>query len=134
MTQKGSRLDRVLYPFGDRRIPLRSCAVCGKPYLPKGGSQKTCNDECSRKFNSRRRHKDRCEAYGLTKEDYDKLLASQENKCAICKKDKPDHIDHCHSTGKVQGVLCRLCNWMLGCAKDDPENLKRGAEYLISSG
>ena len=39
-------------------------------------------------------------------------------------------IDHDHETGFVRGILCSLCNTLLGHAKDDPEILRKAAEYL----
>lgn len=58
--------------------------------------------------------------YGITKEYYDTILIKQNGVCAICKKfrlrtiDRRMHIDHCHTTGKVRGILCSVCNTMLG--------------------
>lgn len=40
------------------------------------------------------------------------------------------HVDHCHATKAVRGILCTSCNWMLGDAKDRPEVLRAGAAYL----
>lgn len=75
--------------------------------------------------------------YGLTPQSYDEMLESQEGKCAICgcfpKEDslkRTFHIDHCHSTGRVRGLLCRDCNTMLGFAKDNIETLRGAMEYL----
>jgi len=53
--------------------------------------------------------------YGLTSETYQQMLLKQEGKCAICKDllEKPC-IDHCHTTGKVRGLLCNNCNFALG--------------------
>ena len=51
--------------------------------------------------------------YGITSEDYDRLLAHQGGKCAICRK-PPGRIrlavDHCHRAKKVRGLLCAYCN------------------------
>lgn len=79
--------------------------------------------------------------YGITKEDYDVLLASQDFGCAICsglpkKKGLWDPneysfaVDHCHATGAVRGLLCDLCNQALGFLKDDPKLLRTAANYL----
>lgn len=77
--------------------------------------------------------------YDLSIEEFDKLLASQDGVCAICKlpeggKVKGNnsgwHVDHDHNTGRVRGVLCPTCNNMLGYAKDNPATLQAGIEYL----
>lgn len=73
--------------------------------------------------------------YGITLEQRDEILASQDNRCAICRTDSPPtvsgwHVDHCHSVGRVRGILCQHCNNMLGMAKDDPSILARAIEYL----
>jgi len=71
--------------------------------------------------------------YGLRVGQYDELLKSQRGGCAICKKIPSDGklcIDHCHETGAVRGLLCNGCNFALGIAKDNPETLRRMAQYL----
>lgn len=73
--------------------------------------------------------------YKVTPEEYDELLLKQDNVCALCLK--PESIvgnvlciDHCHTTGRVRGLLCRLCNSALGKFKDDKEILQRALNYL----
>ena len=56
---------------------------------------------------------------GVSIDDFNKILQGQEGKCAICslcfeKENKKPCIDHCHKTGKVRGILCRICNMQLG--------------------
>lgn len=53
--------------------------------------------------------------YGLTPEDFDRMLKSQNGKCAICGggpsgRWKTLFVDHDHRTGAVRGLLCHLCN------------------------
>ena len=51
--------------------------------------------------------------YGVTRKDVHSMLDSQDNKCAICGlhlEYKQVQLDHCHSTGKVRGLLCHKCN------------------------
>lgn len=69
-------------------------------------------------------------SYGLTVAEYDALIASNPN-CNICQVslDKA-HLDHCHKTNKVRGVLCTQCNIGLGMFKDSPEVLQRAIKYL----
>ena len=39
-------------------------------------------------------------------------------------------VDHCHSSGKVRGILCNPCNNMIGHAKDNIAVLRAAAAYL----
>ena len=75
--------------------------------------------------------------YGITEGEYNKMLSQQNNKCAICgsseikrKEAKYFNIDHCHSTGKVRGLLCHDCNIILGKLNDDIEMCKKIITYL----
>lgn len=65
--------------------------------------------------------------YGLTIEEYEAIIARG---CAICGASEGIQIDHDHSTGKVRDGLCGACNRALGCVEDDPERLRRAADYL----
>lgn len=69
--------------------------------------------------------------YGLSLEDFDNLLARQNNSCAICSsKEATWCVDHCHTTGEVRGILCSSCNKGLGMFKDDQTNLENAINYL----
>jgi hypothetical protein len=69
--------------------------------------------------------------YNITLTDYNTMLYIQDSKCLICKTYKEVlSVDHCHTTGKVRGLLCNHCNSMLGQAKDNIETLLAGIEYL----
>lgn len=76
----------------------------------------------------------RAKKYGLREEDFLKLLLSQDGRCAICKKmSQPStdlHIDHCHQSGKVRGLLCSGCNMAIGRLGDSLEYLRSAYEYL----
>lgn len=79
-------------------------------------------------------------SYGLTQECFDRLLAEQGGGCAICARTDAGmknasrlYVDHCHATGAVRGLLCRACNTMLGCVKDNPGMLLAGVSYLERS-
>jgi hypothetical protein len=70
--------------------------------------------------------------YGMSLEEFDRLLAEQNQVCAICGRtsDKTLCVDHCHQTGKVRGLLCRRCNAGLGCYDDEPAFMSKAAAYL----
>jgi hypothetical protein len=71
--------------------------------------------------------------YNLTSEQFDAIVAVKS--CAICgvepENERRDLVfDHCHSTGRVRGRLCRLCNVALGAFRDDPSLLRAAADYI----
>lgn len=71
--------------------------------------------------------------YGVSLEDYELMLASQGGVCAICAEAPGKgvlHVDHCHTTGRVRGLLCHKCNKALGLFADSPERLHSAATYL----
>ncbi|MDQ1631398.1 MAG: hypothetical protein QOC80_1370 [Frankiaceae bacterium] len=68
--------------------------------------------------------------YGLTEDDVEQLIAQQGGVCAVCRTGEPEHVDHCHRTGKVRGVLCFNCNGGLGQFKDDIDRLINAIAYL----
>ena len=63
--------------------------------------------------------------YGISQLDYQALFEKQQGRCAICGTDNPPvnkrgvawHLDHCHRTGRVRGILCHRCNVGLGVSK-----------------
>lgn len=73
--------------------------------------------------------------FGMTLEDYNNRLISQSHKCAICYIDEVTNqkalaVDHCHTTGKIRGLLCDSCNLGLGIFKDNQELLLKAIMYL----
>lgn len=62
------------------------------------------------------------------------LLDAFDGSCALCHTTKPGkrgwNVDHCHTTGRVRGILCGGCNMALGAFMDDPKLLRRAARYL----
>jgi hypothetical protein len=86
------------------------------------------------KIETRERHLVR--KYKVSLSDYKQMLTAQGGRCAICGAPEEQqfkgvfHVDHCHATGRVRGLLCRGCNHMLGVVKDDPAILQRAINYL----
>jgi hypothetical protein len=48
--------------------------------------------------------------YGLSDEEYDRLLARANGQCEMCGEARRLTIDHCHSTHRVRGLVCSPCN------------------------
>ena len=74
--------------------------------------------------------------YGLSQDEFFGLLDMQEHSCALCKDPfkslrQPNlHIDHCHETNQVRGLLCMKCNVGLGMLGDNVEGLTRALAYV----
>lgn len=78
--------------------------------------------------------------YGITIEEYEALVAKNGGGCAICGAAETKvhasgtvfrfSVDHCHETGKIRGILCMTCNRAIGMMKDNPQLLRKAAEYL----
>ena len=71
--------------------------------------------------------------YNLTIEQYNSMLTEQSGGCKICLK--PDEgrklaVDHCHSSGKVRGLLCNKCNRAIGLLNDSVDSAERLYIYL----
>ena len=113
-------------------LPARpACEMCGETFL-RLRRQKYCGVECGRL--ARQLYAIERD-YGLSEDDFYALRDKQGGLCAIC--GHPDrsakailHVDHCHDTGKVRGLLCHHCNVGLGHFRNDPALLSRAATYL----
>jgi hypothetical protein len=100
----------------------------------------TCCGECRRQYQTKfyadpvRQLESRCRRFGITPGAYLLLLLRQGKVCAICESDDWGHkgpmIDHCHSSGRVRGVLCHSCNVGIGHLRDNPATLRSAAAYL----
>lgn len=129
----------------------QECRQCGetKPYSEYYWEQdkgrykyrcRTCVGEKGRAYwrgagSAMQRERQLAAKYGLTVAEFDAMLAAQGGGCAICSSAvNPDTnslaVDHCHSTGKVRGILCGLCNKAIGLLRDDPLLLERAVIYL----
>jgi len=79
--------------------------------------------------------------FGISLEEYQEMLEKQNYVCATCNRPERsiDHrtkqvrslaVDHCHTTGKIRGLLCSDCNTALGLLKDNTETMKNMISYL----
>jgi hypothetical protein len=107
---------------------------CGNPKYSK--SSTLCYNCHLKRSSSYHTQTYRFKKYGVDRDWYEQEVLKG---CKICgknllpySKDKTErgHIDHCHTTGKVRGVLCDLCNKGLGQFKDNIETLEKAINYL----
>ena len=132
---------------------MKTCTKCGEhksldlfvknKKMKDGRSSwcKSCKQAYQKKWlsedkNRRRRHAYKAN-FGITIEDYDRMLAQQDGKCAICSTTDPggrydSHfmVDHDHETGDVRGLLCFKCNTALGKFNDNLATLEAAVLYL----
>lgn len=121
----------------DRNAPASRCKPCSS-VAQKAWRRARPDYERHRyqalKTETRERHLVR--KYGVSLADYEEMLLAQGGKCAICGVGEEAqrygvlHVDHCHRTGNVRGLLCRGCNHLLGVVSDDPAALARAIAYL----
>lgn len=124
----------------------RACA-CGSTDVARVGKpvclacRKDPRDNANNQARQRRRI---LRLYNVSQDWYDRTLAEQGDRCAICSADVPGgrgeswSIDHDHGccAGKgscgscVRGLVCTNCNLLLGYAGDSPDRLRSAAEYL----
>ena len=100
------------------------CAACGIEYKKKWYQN---NKDWAKEYSTLKN-------YGVSATQFKDLLTKQNNKCAICKSElnisKKTHIDHCHTTGKIRGILCQECNHGLGLFKYSQDILDSAQKYL----
>jgi hypothetical protein len=81
-----------------------------------------------KKVSDRKSHLKR--KYGLTLDEFDRLLEAQGGVCVICGREGVDHVDHDHNTGRVRGILCFQCNVAIGLLEDDVDRIAAAIAYL----
>ncbi len=125
---------------------MKTCSTCGetRPEESFGlrsdrpGKRRGVCKECIRdKYHAQERKYKR---YGITKAQYDEMLDTQGDRCAICRRVATEAlaIDHDHSccSGNkscgdcVRGLLCKNCNMAIGLLADSVEVLQGAIAYL----
>ena len=124
------------YPQG--YFKAKNCKHCTNEFTPVAPSELYCSDEC-KDYVFTDLYLQRTYSISLT--DYKTMYDTQEGLCAICRTEgftMANHhkmklaVDHCHTTGKVRGLLCHNCNRALGLFKDNPEAIERAMKYVSS--
>src|ERR1700757_418833 len=71
--------------------------------------------------------------YGMKEGEFDQMCEAQGQCCAACNEpfgEDKRAVEHCHGCGCIRGAVHLKCNTSMGSAGDDPEKLRRLAEYL----
>lgn len=140
-------------------METKTCTVCGetKPLsdfgLIKGKPRHNCksckriesrewyenNKDKKKQYSQSYRHikkdQDLKKSYGISLETYNQMLVEQNYKCKICSVGQESLsralcVDHCHTTGKIRGLLCDTCNRAIGLLKDNLDVLRSAITYL----
>lgn len=119
-------------------MDFRECKKCSKikdlsefHYRRKIGCYRHDCKQCRREhhYDYNLQHR-----YGITLKEKIEMFEKQGKCCAICGQysdtHKSFHVDHCHSTMEVRGILCNNCNAGLGMFNDNPDTLDKALEYL----
>lgn len=136
----------------DTAVEVKLCTKCGdeKPVdefywdAARTGPYPWCK-ECQRADTRRRYYENQPDPqtgratsyrirYGITIEDYDRMLEQQEGGCAICRREpklgKYLSVDHDHETGKVRALLCARCNGLVGHHEKDVDLFAKIVAYV----
>ena len=72
--------------------------------------------------------------YGLTLEQYEKMLKESKGVCQICGKTRPLCIDHSHVTGRIRGLICKICNSHIGWLENYNNQIKQYLDIVSNYG
>lgn len=110
--------------YNDRNHPTGKYSICK---TCKGASVDVWREANRGRVNAKHREYNkahysrlRLTKYKLTLDTYETMMVSQNGLCKVCKKSRRLVIDHCHTTGKVRGLLCHKCNTLISLL-DSPE-------------
>jgi hypothetical protein len=115
----------------DFRWKVKCCAVCQKEFQPTNSAQRFC-ELCAENAGM-------VIGYGITAADYRAFFEEQRGLCGVCGLDMSKiarrrvHLDHCHRTGRVRGIVCSVCNQRLA-AMDDEGWVEKARTYLARPG
>jgi hypothetical protein len=124
----------------------RECLHCGTSFEAARKDKVYCSPQCidgARYYrNQEKRREDVFKRkYGITFAQRDAMYAEQEGKCKVCdthmtwdhRKDNTVHVDHCHTSGEVKGLLCANCNTAAGLLGENPKIAASLVQYLLDT-
>jgi len=132
---------------------MKTCNLCNKEkslddFVKRSNRASGRQPYCKECHNNKMRDKydskvmkdyDLKRAYGIDLKQYEEMFFQQKGCCKICNKHiselnqkikKSLSVDHCHTTGKVRGLLCDKCNRGIGLLNDDIDILNNAIKYL----
>ncbi len=117
-------------PVGDQQ----PCSRCGEwkylsAFYERQGSERR-RSECIECHQARCRWNSLRRKYNITEDEYDSMLLAQGGLCAVCVRRSPTDVDHCHASGRIRGLLCKQCNFVLGLMDDNAQALRQAANYI----
>lgn len=134
----------------------RTCEYCGIVFKTSRPLQRCCCKRHGQYMLVKRRYQESLEQkrergrnrhwertlrlrYKITQATYDEMREAQDYRCGIC--DRPENaslgragrlvLDHDHASGKLRAFLCPSCNMGLGMFKDDPDLMRKAADYAM---
>lgn len=120
-------------------VKVKTCRSCSCDFVLSNSNQVNC-DVCIGKYG-----KDRLrwlwKKYNMTIVEFEDIFNRQQGKCGICtvslvldeRNENSACVDHCHSSNKIRGLLCRVCNRALGQLGDNEEGVLKVLNYLRGS-
>ena len=134
-------------------METKTCSRCGeeKPvdnFYSNKPACKVCICEAQRRRRAARPNYHRAnnlkQRYGMSLDEYHSIIANQNFACPICQVEISETlgykgkrlvvVDHNHDTGEVRGILCSMCNMMLGHARESTDILYKAIVYLSERG
>lgn len=121
-----------------RPARVNTCGHPDKPHVSHG----MCGACATRARRDRNRQADKTKrrdyqlrkTYGISLDEFNAMYKAQGNRCALCRKEIPverhRHVDHCHDTGRIRGILCFDCNKGLGMLGDTQKAIARALNYV----
>lgn len=136
-------------------VPAIACTWCEARFVPWQYSQHFCSTKCqqaeyhhrkrdernakSRKWHhanadkaKRSRWRSHLRRYGITPDDFNRMVDEQDGRCAICLR-IPSHrlrVDHDHASGQVRALLCLQCNLAIGYLGESVSAALNAAAYI----
>lgn len=120
---------------------MLTCTKCKQPkeatlkFFPPHNRKKNGFDSWCRQCRSNYRNSINRGKFRSVMSDAELIaFKASRKKCDICEAVEPLVVDHCHSSGKVRGMLCQHCNRGLGHFRDNTKVMAQAIKYIKEAG